>query len=160
MENVLARLYNELAVKIISMIPASWEEIHYLGEVSAEKTSCSSVFYFRESETGEFIKSHEIPKRYHVSRGIYNELMQEEDQILLKIYDVFLKNHQEPWDQLRLSLNRNGDFDINYMYHMQDDKFGQVKREVIWAYEAFDFIPKEGTYSRQVLDQYLEEQQG
>lgn len=35
---------------------------------------------------------------------------------------------------------------------------GPMEREVIWAYNTFGNIPKEGTYMKKVLDAYLSEE--
>lgn len=34
---------------------------------------------------------------------------------------------------------------------------GQVKRQTVWAYETFQFMPKEGSYSRKILNKYISE---
>lgn len=34
---------------------------------------------------------------------------------------------------------------------------GQLKREIVWANETFDFVPKDGSYSKKVLDRYIME---
>lgn len=153
MEKKLAGLYNELASKLISIIPAKWEEIYYLGEVELGKSSWSSVFYFKEKDTQQYVKSHEIPKRYDVSEEIYNQLSNDLDLILLKLYDCFLENGQELWEQLSFFVNTDGEFNIDYLYDkLKDNDKGQIEREVIWAYKTFGFKPKEGSYMRKLLD--------
>lgn len=156
MEKELAKLYNELATKLVSMIPEGWEKIYYLGEVESNKLSWSSVFYFVDDKAKEVIKSHEIPERYNVSEEIYNQLLEETSEILIKIYDCFIENGQEAWDQLSLSVNNEGDFNIDYFYEkMKDSDFGQMEREIIWAFETFGYKPKEGSYTRKILEKYI-----
>ena len=66
MEEELGELYNKLANKIVSIIPTEWDEFHYLGEVEENKKSYSSVFYYKDSRTKEYVKSHKIPELYHI----------------------------------------------------------------------------------------------
>lgn len=156
MEKKLAELYNELVTIVVSMIPEGWEKIYYLGEVESNKLSWSSVFYFVDEKAKEVIKSHEIPERYNVSEEIYNKLLEETNEILIKIYDCFIENGQEPWEQLSLSVNNEGDFNIDYLYgKMKDSDLGQMEREIIWAFETFGYKPKEGSYTRKILEKYI-----
>lgn len=156
MEKKLAELYNELATKIVSMIPVNWEKLYYLGEVESNKLSWSSVFYFEDEKTKETIKSHEIPERFNVSEEIYNQLLEQANEILIKIYDCFIENGQEPWEQLSLSVDNEGDFSIDYLYEkMKNNDLGQMEREIIWAFETFGYKPKEGSYTRKILEKYI-----
>lgn len=156
MEQQLATLYNKLADKIISMIPVKWNKIYYLGEVEKGKLSWSSVFYFEEINSKEIVKSHGIPEKYNVSEKIYDELLDELDVILIEIYDCFIKNNQEPWEQLSFELDMAGKFKIDYLYNkISNTEDDQLQREIIWAYETFGFKPKEGSYTRKILEKYI-----
>lgn len=156
MEQELDILYNELAQKIVSMIPVDWSNIYYLGEVENNQMSWSSVFYFKETSSNKFIKSHSIPETYKVSEQIYDELLAKLNSTLLSVYRCFGENNQPLWDQLTLSLNSDGKFNIDFLYDkIKDYDNGQVGREIIWAYDTFGFKPKEGTYTRKLLDSYL-----
>ncbi|MGX7417239.1 immunity protein YezG family protein [Carnobacterium gallinarum] len=158
MENKLGELYSELAQKIISMIPINWDRIYYLGEVEKEQLSWSSVFYFEETDSKIFVKSHNIPEKYSVSQQIYDELLVELNSLLLKIYRCFEENDQPVWDQLDFSLTSNGKFNVNFLYDkISENDSGQAKREIIWAYNSFGFKPKEGTFTRKLLNSYLNE---
>lgn len=158
MENELGELYSELAQKIISMIPVNWDRIYYLGEVEKEQLSWSSVFYFEETDSKIFVKSHNIPEKYSVSQQIYDELLVELNSLLLKIYKCFEENDQPVWDQLDFSLTSDGKFNVNFLYDkISENDGGQAKREIIWAYNSFGFKPKEGTFTRKLLDSYLNE---
>lgn len=156
MEKKFADLYNELATKIVSMIPVNWKKVYYLGEVESNKLSWSSVFYFEDEITKEIIKSHEIPERFNVSEEIYNQLLEQTNVILIKIYDCFIENGQEPWEQLSLSVDNEGDFNIDYLYeNMKNNDLGQMEREIIWSFETFGYKPKEGSYTRKILEKYI-----
>lgn len=158
MEQELGVLYNELAQKIVSMIPVDWSKIYYLGEVEKKQMGWSSVFYFEESDSKVFVKSHNIPERYNVSQQVYDDLLEELNSILLKINKCFEEGGQALWDQMSFSLTSDGKFNVDFLYDkISDDDGGQVKREVIWAYNSFGFKPKEGTFTRKLLDSYLSE---
>lgn len=156
MEKQLAEVYNKLASKIVSMIPVEWKKFYYLGEVENDKLSWSSVFYFEDAGDGEVVKSHSIPEKYKVSDEIYEELLNEVNELLLELYECFQNNEQALWNQVSLSVDNTGNFDINYIYDViNEDDGGQVKREIVWAYETFGFMPKDGSYTRKILDKYI-----
>lgn len=156
MEEKLGELYNEIANSIISAIPVEWEDIYYLGEVEKNKKSWSSVFFFKDINKQQYVKSHDIPQIYGVSESEYRDIMNNINSILLRLYDCFIENSQCVWEQLSLSIKNTGEFNIDYMYDkLKNSKMGQVGREVVWAYETFGRIPKEGTYMRKILEEYL-----
>lgn len=156
MENKLAKLYNELGTKVVSTIPGQWKQIYYLGEVGTGRDSWSSVFYFKEQNSDEFIESNDIPEKYKVSEEIYEQLVDEMNEILLKIYDCFIDNNQEPWEQLSMYISETGEFNIDYLYGtISTNDRGPMEREIIWAYETFGNMPKEGTYMRKLLNKYI-----
>lgn len=80
MEN---ELYNRLAQKIISMIPVDWEKVYYLGEVEKNQMSWSSVFYFEETDSHLFIKSHNIPEKYDISQQKYDDSLKMEINLMV-----------------------------------------------------------------------------
>ncbi len=154
MEEELDELHNKLANKIISIIPTEWDEFYYLGEVEEKKKSYSSVFYYKDSRTNEYVKSHRIPELYHIDFS-YSQELTGICSILLEIYDCFLQRGQKAWDQMKLSVTSSGAFHVDFVYgQMKKSNMGQVGREVIWAYETFGSEPKEGTYMRKILDDY------
>jgi len=75
------------------------------------------------------------------------------------MYDDFVKDGQEPWEQVSLSVDNKGAFNVDYFYNTISAKNdNQAKRKVIWAYNTFGLLPKEGSYTRKLLDRYLTEQ--
>ncbi|WP_157455347.1 immunity protein YezG family protein [Carnobacterium maltaromaticum] len=157
MENELDELYALLASKMVDMIPVNWNQIYYLGEVGKERESWSSVFYFEDSNTLEMKKSHNIPSEYNVSENVYEKLLSELNSTLLDIYTCFDKYQQPLWEQLNLSLNSEGALNIDFKYDVvSEDDGGQLLREIVWAYKVFGWMPKAGTFTRKLLDAYLE----
>ena len=81
------------------------------------------------------------------------------DAVLFKIYDCFIQNHQKPWEQLCLSVKNAGDFKVNFKYDvMEKSEYGQVEREVIWAYETFGGKTQNSPFLISILEQYLKKQ--
>lgn len=148
-ERILSNLYSELANVIISSIPEDWEEFHYLGEVEEEKRSWSSVFFVKSTGSDEYIKCFDL-------KSFGDQCSNEMDAVLFKIYDCFIQNHQKPWEQLCLSVKNTGDFKINFKYDvLAKAEYGQVEREVIWAYETFGGKPQNSPFLTSILEQYL-----
>ena len=148
-ERILSNLYSELANVIISSIPEDWEEFHYLGEVEEEKRSWSSVFFVKSIGSDEYIKCFDL-------KSFGDQCSNEMDAVLFKIYDCFIQNHQKPWEQLCLSVKNTGDFKINFKYDvLAKAEYGQVEREVIWAYETFGGRPQNSPFLTSILEQYL-----
>lgn len=155
-EQQLAALYNKLAKHIVAMIPVKWSEFHYLGEIEKGKQSYSSVFYFKDASSGEFVKSNNMPKIYQIPQNSYMIQWTQLNNILLEIYDCFADNGQAPWEQMSFSVDQSEKFKVNYLYDvMNDQDGGQVVRELIWARDTFGYVPKEGTPARKILDRYL-----
>ena len=150
--------YSKLAKHIVAMIPVKWDAVHYLGEVEKGKQSYSSVFYFRDISSGEFVKSNNMPKIYQIPKSSYMVQWSQLNNILLEIYDCFAENGQAPWEQLSFSVEPSGKFKVNYLYDVMNEKDGgQLVRELIWARDTFGYAPKEGAPAKEVLDRYLKE---
>jgi len=155
METKLAVLYQELAQIIDSMIPCDWSQIYYLGEVEKGRQSCGSVFYFSSTDSDNYWRSFEIPKNFGVSEKVFDDLWGELVDVLLEIYDCFIENDQQPWEQFCLSLSNTGKFNIEFNYDvMHDNDGGSLRREVGWAYETFGLEPTEG-YLKEVFEEYV-----
>lgn len=156
MEQELGLIYNKLANQLISMIPGQWEDISYLGEVEKGQKSWTSTFYYTDIEKEEIIRSHNIPRIYHVPMDIYKSLLKELDTILLELYYCFVNNEQDVWEQVIFTVNSSGKFNIDFRYDvMTDDDGGHLTREIIWAHEMCGYTPKDGTYQKEILDKYL-----
>lgn len=155
----LSRIYQDLANVLAATIPCQWSNIYYLGEVENGKKSWSSAFYFADKD-GRIIDGMDIPSIYKVSKEIFSNQLQKMNELLLAIYKCFESTGQQLWEQVRFSIDNAGKFQVDFRYDiMNADDGGQVLREIIWAYETFKYKPKEGTYSRRLLDKWLNQQQ-
>jgi len=155
MEKELAGLYQNLAQAMDSMIPCDWSHLYYLGEVEKGRLSWNSVFYFIATEGNHITRSFDVIDLYGVSKNEHFDLLDEVNKVLIEIYDCFIRNDQEPWEQLSLSLSSSGSFSIDLFYDvMHEDDGGQPQREVGWAYETFGLEPTEG-YPKRLFDEYM-----
>ena len=154
MEKKLAELYNNLANQIADMIPVEWKEVYYLGEVSPGRSGWSSVFYFKDAETNEMIRLHDAYESYGISDDDYRASLRVVWATLLEIYDCFIEYEQEPWEELSLYFNCDGEFKIEFFYDVNDGTRESLDRETVWAYNTFGLIPQD-QYFRRILDRYL-----
>lgn len=159
MEKQFAEIYNKMAEKISSMIPADWYEIYYLGGVSQNK-SHFCVFYFNTFDNDEFTRSFDIPKIYKVSEEVYLKLHRELNAILLELYNCFELNKQQLWREITFYFNSNGKFKVDFEYNYVED-LGTLKREVIRAYETCNYVFKNQTkgYIKNSLDEYIKQKE-
>ena len=146
MEKELAAVYKELANKIIEMIPTQWCKVYFLGEAGKGKSNCSLVFYYKENESvDKFIRQSDIKYKYNMSEDVYDKMNGEIQRVLLKIYDCFTANGQKPWEQLSMSFDSSGKFNVDFDYEiLSEGKYDEISREVIWAYEQFGYMPAKG----------------
>ena len=83
------------------------------------------------------------------------------DSVLLKIYDCFVQNNHKAWEQMCISVKNTGDFKVNFKYDvMAKAEYGQVEREIIWAYETFGGRPHNSPFLESILERYLAKKNG
>lgn len=138
-EEKLDELYTELVNIISEMIPTNWEKIYYLGEVEKDKLSWNSIFYFI-NESGEIVRSLDIPDKYNISEEEYFELEEEYQMIMLEIYDCFCSNNQELWNQISFSLNSEGEFEVKFNY--DSSGYGQAREKLSGHMRHFSMFLK------------------
>lgn len=158
MEEELRGYYSELANGINEMIPVEWSEVYFLGEVGRGRTSFGCIFYFEDKQNGIWTRSHEAIS-YGMSQNEYFEKIYKLTDLVTKIYDCFIANDQEGWEQMTFHLTSTGKFDIAFDYDLDDYFYadaGPMAREAIWTYETFGEIPKDETTSIKYLNTYLE----
>ena len=153
-ENELNDLYKKLIVKIIPMIPEAWEKVYFLGCVDKNKQAWTSVFYYTDAGTGEVIRSHDIPEKYNIHKGTYEDMLRAADEVLLEIYDIAVRN-AKTWSQMTLLIDAARSYKVKYNYQdMRPLGWGQAKTEVIWAYEMFGYTPTDSVL-KELLESYI-----
>ena len=156
MEDQLRDIYNRMAEHLSSMIPTEWDKVYLLGEVEKGQLSLSATFYFIETETKDIVRGIDIPDIYDISEKTYEKLQSGLRELVLELNNCFKDDGQELWEQVIFILDSDGSFDIDFKYDvMTSGDGGASRRIVIWAYDTFGYKPKEGTYFREELDEYL-----
>lgn len=158
MENELRGYYSELATGINQMIPVEWSEVYFLGEVGRGRTSFGCIFYFEDKQDGIWTRAHEAIS-YGMSQNEYFKKIYELIDLVTKIYDCFIANDQQGWEQMTFHLTSTGKFDVTFDYDLNDYFYadaGPMAREAIWAYETFGQEQEEGNVFWSYLNEYLE----
>jgi len=140
MERELKELYTKLVEQMSDAIPYEWSEIHFRGVV--EGKSSSIVFYFKDEESEEIIRCHNIPKIYGVSEKIYLNLHSNVHTTFLEIHKLFDKNKQDLWEVMFLTVNNLGKFKVNFEYEPFKGANFDLDGENVWAYESFGYRVK------------------
>lgn len=157
LEEQLSPLYPPLARQIAAMTPADWEILWFLGEVEPGKASYSNVFYIREAGSGRIVRSNDFSKVYGVPNAAYIDQWSKLNDRMLAIWQCFLDNGHKPWEQMTMTLERSGKFNIHFNYdNVHAASGGQPDREVLWAYRTFGYRPEEGSWMRKLLDEQLQ----
>lgn len=157
MENKWAELYNELAGEIISMIPTDFEEVYCMCEVPGDGSK-TVMFYFKDCETKEFVRSFNIPEVYHVSKQIWDTSQHKLYTIVEEIYGVFSENEQELWTLLDMYFNSEGKFRVNFSYDSIDhEKYPHIARCAIWTYKKMGILPQKESFSYKYVEKYIKE---
>ena len=151
----LNELYGKMANHINNMIPVDWEELYCMGEVAQEDGSNSVVFYFKEKDGEDFIRSYDIARIYNESEEMHKNWKSELRSMIVEINQCFKDYEQEPWDRLTLKLDSTGAFNIDFEYDVTTGTFGgPVEREVVWAYENFGYVFS-SPYHKKLLDKHI-----
>ena len=158
MENKLQKLYGQLANHIINMIPTKWVELSFLGDVGIEGKKITAIFYFKEEESGEFVRSLDIVEKYNIPKENLDQLQFDLYKMVLEIYKWFRDDEQELWEQITLNLTNGGKLKVDYHYDVITDDIedDHLRRELIWAYDNFGDIPTESSYLREIVEDYIQ----
>jgi len=156
MESKLQALYKKLASHISGIIPTEWVEWSFLGDMGREGKMITAIFFFKEKESGEFIRSLSIPERYNVSRDAFNRSHSNIYPILLELFQCFKDNKQELWEQIILKLSSDGKLKVDYNYDVITDDIedDHLRRELVWSFDSFGDIPND-SYLRDIVEDHI-----
>lgn len=146
-------LLGAIANKASEMIPDEWEKIYLYGEVLSD--SREVYFYFKKINSDEIIYSHDIPKKYHVDKGIYYKLLLELINAVVELHDEYKLSYDNEWTNLTLILEKSGHFNVNYNYDdVLDCQYTSGQRQIIWKYEVVGIEPILEEH-KQLIEKYL-----
>lgn|SRR5690625_52505 len=154
MEKQIDKMYPIIAEHVISMIPdGKWNEIYLYAELL--EGSREVYFYFNTSENGNFIYSHDIPEEYNVNEKTYDDLLLELQSKINDLKEIFIKNDQEAWTNLTLSLKYPGKLNIDYSYEdILNSNISSTKRQMIFEYVNIGLLPQ-GEKNREFVLNYV-----
>lgn len=150
----VSAVYKKIGDILKKMTPVDFEEIYYLGEIEKDELSSSSIFYFIDNRDGKVHKSYDIPAEFGVSESDYEFNLATLTDYLFEIYDGFTDIDEDAWCQVTYKLSNNDKFDIQVNYKDFDEDYSQIKREIIWAYETFEYIPEDIKHLEMLEEEY------
>ncbi|MCM2988251.1 antitoxin YezG family protein [Bacillus safensis] len=105
--------------------------------------SAGTTFYFIEPNSEKYIYGHDIPKKYVVSKSIYNSLLFELSEDFEELKKEYIKNDLGAWTTAALQLDQTGKLSIDYGYEeiLNIGLYG-IQRIEVWEYETFGFLPE------------------
>ncbi|MGE7184053.1 antitoxin YezG family protein [Peribacillus sp. NPDC006672] len=154
MEQQMDRMYPMLAEHVLSMIPdGKWYEIYLYAEIL--DSSREVYFYFNTSENEDFIYSHDIPEKYRVNEKTYDDLLLELQTKFSELRQIFIKNDQEAWTNLTLTLQYPGKINIHYNYEdVINSKISPTQRQMIFEFQHLGLLPQSDK-NRQFVQNYV-----
>jgi len=157
MERKLHELYGKIAAQAASMIPVKWDKVYLLGQIEKKRASESCCFHYVESESGRTVHYNSLARNLRDFSENYSPALGILGDIIMEVYDVFEDNNQELWEQMSLTLESTGKFNVEFFYDVShDDDGGHYGREIVWEYETFGYMPPEATTDRRLLDAHLD----
>ncbi|MCI6693247.1 MAG: antitoxin YezG family protein [Clostridium sp.] len=150
----MGELYVDIANKVNEIIPDKWEKIWLYAEVLDD--SSEVYFYFYSKISKKIIYSHDIPNKYKVNNGIYEDLLFELLDIIQELNSEYKQNNESVWTNLTFLLDNTGKFKIKYNYDdVLKSEFTSGERQIIWEYEVLGVEPELKEY-KEMINKYLE----
>ncbi|MEJ9312263.1 antitoxin YezG family protein [Priestia megaterium] len=151
MELKLNNIYQKIADSLIEIIPEDWTEIYLYAELG--EGSQTSYFFYYPTGNEEPVYSHDIPEIFGVSEQVYEELWSEQLEYFRELANVFKENKQEPWTNLTLYLNNEGNFNVDYGYEniLNIDPYEQ---QVVWEYKHLGIV-SEDEYDKKIIEKFF-----
>ncbi|WP_179393818.1 immunity protein YezG family protein [Lacticaseibacillus absianus] len=122
LEQEIQAVYQEIAEKVVSMMPISeWSDFYFWGQVSDGVSSAE--FYYRGSVNAPYQDSGRIATDYHTSeRGYLDDL-----RVLIKLAEknakIFQSYNQEPWTWMAMHVDSSGHLSVDYTYTDWENSF-------------------------------------
>ncbi|TKI59768.1 DUF600 family protein [Lysinibacillus mangiferihumi] len=151
-DNKISSLYNSIAQIVVETIPEAWSKVYVYGEIN-EDVRTAFFFYYPESSEKP-MHSHDIPSVFGVEKEEYKEKWRKLLDYLEELWYEFKNNNQEPWTNLTLIFNSEGELKIDYEYEDLSEA-DDYERRIIWKYKYLGRIPEDKD-DREFLERYLQ----
>ena len=133
MKENLNEQYQGIIKHIIdNMIPVDWVEMEFKGTITftTQGYAINPVFRFQEKESGEYVDSHEIPKRYDISQIDYKNLRMNLCEKIYELHKLFKDNHFKLWNEVKLTVDCEGKVNSSYTYDDDNELYYKVRNIV------------------------------
>ncbi|WP_027086708.1 immunity protein YezG family protein [Cohnella panacarvi] len=150
-ENKLGNLYQKIVQTVIETIPEEWSKVYLYGEITEDVGN--TYFYYYPVNNDLPVQSHSIPKIYEVEEEEYERLWEQLLHNLEELWHEFKSNDREPWTNLTMIFNREGNFKIDYDYEDLTDA-NDHERVIIWKHKYLNLWPS-GEDDKKFLEEYL-----
>jgi uncharacterized protein (TIGR01741 family) len=150
-ENKLGSLYTKIAQTVIQMIPEDWKKVYLYGEIT-EDVGKTFFYYYPEGEEKP-VYFYDVPELFNIDKEQFKLLWHQLLDELQELWEEFKNAGQDPWTNLTLIFDKQGEFKINYNYQDLSDA-DDNERSIVWEYEYLGFVPEDEDDKR-FLEEYL-----
>ncbi|AMA73476.1 antitoxin YezG family protein [Aneurinibacillus thermoaerophilus] len=150
-EAKLGSIYQAIAQNIIETIPEDWDKVYLYAELTEGVRK--SYFFYYPVESDEPVYSHDIPELFDINENEYDQLWYQLLDLLKELWDEFKVNSNQPWSNLTLILDNEGNFKIDYSYN-DLSKADPHEQQIIWEHKYLGLIPEDDD-DREFLEEYL-----
>ncbi len=149
----MEELYNDLARILDNMIPEDWSEIYLYAQLSESMYTMYFFYYTKNKE--KLVYSFDIPKNYEIDEDEFDDLRDEMKESFKSLRDDFIKNNQEPWTNLTLTIKETNKLHIDYGYN-DVSTIDPFEQQVIWRYEILGVnLSSQSNLAKKILEKYL-----
>jgi uncharacterized protein (TIGR01741 family) len=147
----LNNIYQKIAHTIIETIPEKWSKVFVYGEITEDVRT--AFFYYYPANVSTPIYSHDIPNIFAIEKGDYKKLWRQLLDNLEELWREFKNNGQDPWTNLTLIFDNQGNVKIDYDYEDLSDA-DDHERRIIWEYKYLSLTPEDED-DKKFLEGYL-----
>jgi uncharacterized protein (TIGR01741 family) len=149
----MEEIYNDLARILDEMIPEDWSEIYLYAQL-AESMYTMYFFYYTKNKE-KLVYSFDIPKNYEIDEDEFDSLRDKMKESFKHLQNEFIKNNQEPWTNLTLTIKETNKLYVDYGY---DDvsAIDPFEQQVIWRYEVLgNDLSSQSNLAKKILEKHL-----
>ncbi|EZP77238.1 hypothetical protein H839_06334 [Parageobacillus genomosp. 1] len=150
-ETKLDSIYQAIAQNIIETIPEDWTKVYLYAEITEGVRK--SYFFYYPVGSDEPVYSHDIPELFDIDENEYDQLWYQLLDLLQELWNEFKINSNQPWSNLTLILDNEGNFKIDYSYN-DLSKVDPHEQQIIWEYKYLGLIPEDDD-DKEILKEYL-----
>ncbi|HEB2279860.1 TPA: TIGR01741 family protein [Staphylococcus aureus] len=158
-EEKLSEMYNEIANKIISMIPVEWEKVYAMAYIDDEGGEV--FYYYTEPGSNELYYYTSVLNKYDISESEFMDSVYELYKQFQNLRNLFKEEGHEPWTSCEFDFTREGELKVSFDYiDWANSEFGQVGRQNYYKYRKFGILPETEYEINKVkeIEQYVKEQ--